>query len=219
MRHAKTILTLSVCLLASSAAFAETDVLTGGYGNGRASANLFETALTPATANQSSFAKLFSLAVDGQIYAQPLFMQGVVIQNRGNRNVVFAATMHNTVYAFDADTPGLPLWSVNLGPAVPAGTYDSDIGPFSDIAPENGILGTPVIDPSTGTLYAVAATMENGLYLYRIHALDITNGSERFGAPSVISAQVQGTGDNSENGLIPFAAQRQLQRPALLLLN
>ena len=190
--------------------------LTGGYDNSRTSANLSETILTPANVKPGSFGRIFSLAVDGQIYAQPMYLPNLTIGD-GVHNVIFAATMHNTVYAFDADVPALPLWSVNLGPAVPTSNYTSNTGDYYDIAPENGILGTPVIDSSTGTLYAVAASLENGSYFYRLHALDVTTGAERFGAPAAITGQVSGTGDGSTNGRIDFDPRQHLQRPALLL--
>ena len=119
---------------------------------------IVETVLTPSSVKAGSFGKRFALSVDGQIYAQPLYLRNVTIAGKGTHNVVYAATMHNTVYAFDSDTPGVPLWSVNLGPSVPTSDYDSDEGPYSDILPENGVLSTPVIDPATGTVYVVAAT-------------------------------------------------------------
>ena len=193
-------------------------VLTGSYDNSRTNAYLTETILTPENARPGSFGKIFSLSVDGQIYAQPLYVRDVSTGG-GVHNVVYAATMHNTVYAFDADTPSIPLWSVNLGPAVPTASYTSDMGDYFDILPENGILGTPVIDASTGTLYVVAATLENGSYYYRLHALDITSGAERFGAPATITAQVAGTGDSSVDGIVTFDPKQHLQRPALLLVN
>src|SRR5271168_4645638 len=180
------------------------NVLTGGNDNYRTNANLNETILTPATVKSSSFGQLFALSVDGQIYAQPLYQQGLAMPDGSTHNVVFAATMHNTVYAFDADSPATPLWSVNLGPSVPTANYTSISGVYSDILPENGILSTPVIDPNTGTLYTVAATLENGAYIYRLHALDTGSGAEKFGAPATIAAQVIGLGDNSVNGSVAF---------------
>lgn len=194
------------------------NVTTGGYDLSRTNADLSETILSPATVRPSGFGRLFTLSVDGQIYAQPLYMQNVAIAGQ-SRNVVFVATEHNSVYAFDADAAGPPLWTVNLGPSVPSTSYDTADGPYRDIAPEIGILGTPVIDPSTGTLYVVAATFENGSYYHRLHALDITSGSERFGAPVLITAQVNGTGESSTGGLISFDSLQHIQRPALLLLN
>jgi uncharacterized protein (TIGR03437 family) len=206
----------AVLLVASARA---QNVLTANYDNERTNANLAETTLTPSVVKAGSFGKLFSLAVDGQVYAQPLYLQSVSIAGKGTHNVVFVATMHNTVYAFDADSPGVPLWSVNLGPSVPAANYLSEEGPYTDIQPENGILGTPVIDPSTSTLYAVAATFENGKYFYRLHALDAGSGAERFGAPAVIRASITGVGDASANGSIVFDAQQHIQRPGLLIAN
>ena len=194
-------------------------VLTGNYDNSRTNANLSETVLSPATVKPGSFGKLFSLSVDGQIYAQPLYLQNVTVSGKGIHNVLYVCTMHNTVYAFDADTPGVPLWSVNLGPAVPTANYTSDDGQYTDITPENGILGTPVIDPASGTLYVVAATFETGKYLYRLHALDTGSGAEKYGAPSLIHATVAGTGDGSVNGNIALDPAQHLQRPGLLLLN
>ncbi|MDE3195310.1 MAG: PQQ-binding-like beta-propeller repeat protein, partial [Acidobacteriota bacterium] len=134
----------------ASALLQAQDVTTGGYDNSRTNANLNETILTPGNVRGATFGRLFALPVDGQIYAQPLFRQGVTVAGQGIHNVIYAATANNTVYAFDADTPGMPLWSVNLGPAVPASRYQSDTGAYTDIAPINGILGTPVIDPATG---------------------------------------------------------------------
>jgi len=214
----RTYFPLLQALILSGAVAQGQSVLTGNYTNSRTNANLSETALTPVTVGPGSFGKLFSLAVDGQIYAQPLYMPNVTVSGK-THNVVFVATMHNTVYAFDADTASTALWSVNLGTPVPTSKYTSDTGTYTDITPENGILGTPVIDPSTGTLYAVAATLESGSYFYRLHALDIGTGKEKFGSPAVIAAQVNGTGDSSSNGIVQFKPQQHLQRPALLLLN
>lgn len=196
------------------------NVLTGGYDNARTNSNLNEGLLTPAVVRTGSFGKLFALAVDGQIYAQPLYVQNVAILNQGNHNVVYAVTMHNSVYAFDADAPSTPLWTVNLGPSVPTSLYGNDTdGDYTDIQPENGIPGTPVIDPTSGTIYLVAATWEGGKFLYRLHSLDITTGAERPNSPVVITAQVPGTGDDSNTGTLAFNPGQHLQRPALLLLN
>ena len=196
-------------------------VLTGLYDNARTGAYLLETTLTPSNVKPSSFGKLFTLAVDGQIYAQPLYMQGLRVAVGAGmttpHNVVFVATMHNTLYAFDADAPGMPLWSVNFGPSVPTATYSADWGTYTDITPENGILGTPVIDPASGTIYAVAATFENGKYIYRMHAIDCASGIEKPNSPVVIQAQVPGTGDASVNGQLSFDPAQHIQRPALLL--
>jgi hypothetical protein len=130
------------------------------------------------------------------------------------------------VFAFDADgLQSSPLWQVNfIGPAqgittVPPG----DISECCDIAPEIGITGSPVIDPATNTLYVVAKTKEisgaNATYVHRLHALDITTGSEKLGGPVVISGSVSGTGDGSSGGSVPFLSLRENQHPALLLSN
>lgn len=195
------------------------DVTTGGYDNSRTNANLNETILSPSTVKPSTFGRLFALSVDGQIYAQPLYRRHVAISKQGTHNVLIVATMHNTVYAFDGDTPAPPLWAVNLGPSVPVSNYQSDTGTYTDITPENGILGTPVIDPYSNALYVVAASFENGSYFYRLHILDIGSGGELFGAPVNIAIQVPGTGLNSVNGNVQFDPAQHIQRPALLLAN
>jgi uncharacterized protein (TIGR03437 family) len=193
------------------------DVLTGGYDAARTNADPNETLLTPLTVSPDQFGKLFLLPADGQIYAQPLYQHKVTIAGQGVHNVVFIATAHNSVYAYDADTAGAPLWTVNLGPPVPAANYTSDQGAYTDITPEIGIIGTPVIDAATGTLYVVAATLEGGAYYYRLHALDTGSGSERFGAPAAIKAQVKGSAPDSVDGVVRFDPLQHIQRPALLL--
>lgn len=202
----------SVCFCARAQ-----NVLTGNNDSSRTNANLSEKVLNPSSVHPNSFGKVFSLAVDGQIYAQPLYLRNVAIPGRGTHNVVFVSTMHNTVYAFDAEASSTPLWSENLGPSMPTSRYTSDIGEYTDITPENGILGTPVIDETTGTLFVVAATLEGGKAVYRLHALDVGNGTEKLSGPAVISAHVTGLGDNSTNGSVAFDPAQHLQRPALLL--
>ena len=198
-------------------------VLTANYDNARTNANLSETILTPGNVGPNSFGKLFALSVDGQIYAQPLYMSGVSVGG-ATHNVVFVATMHNSVYAFDADAPAAPLWTVNLGPSIPSSSFDVPDQPYTDIEPEIGILGTPVIDPSTGTLYVVAGTLASAgagktAPLYSLHALDVTSGAERFGAPAGITGEVTGIGDASINGVVTFDPAQHLQRPGLALSN
>lgn len=176
--------------------------------------NLNEAVLNPSNVNVSQFGKLFSYALDGQSFSQPLYVSNVPVPNQGKHNLVFAATEHDSVYAFDADAQAT-LWTVNFtNPAagittVPAGDL---AGGMSPIQPEIGITGTPVIDGSSGTLFVVSMTKENGVYVHRLHALDITTGKEKFGGPVVIQASVPGTG-----GQVIFNSMQQLQRPALLL--
>jgi hypothetical protein len=100
-----------------------------------------------------SFGKVFSLPVDGQIHAQPRYLQNLAVATGKPRNVVYVCTMHNNVQAFDAETPGTHLWSVNLGTALPTSKYSNEIqGVYTDILPDNGILGTPVIDAGRARL-------------------------------------------------------------------
>jgi len=212
-------------------------VFTQRYDNGRSGANTQEVLLTPANVTASQFGKLFSLPVDGQVYAQPLYMENVSIPNQGAHNVVFIATQHDSVYAFDADNPSpTPLWQVSFLSSASGVTtvpcqdvYGTAYGDC-DITPEIGITSTPVIDPSSGTLYVTAKTREplgsnscsnNGAYnyCYRLHALDITTGAERFNGPVVITASVPGTGYDSVSGTVTFSAFYHLQRPGLLLLD
>src|SRR5438093_3423965 len=156
--------------------------------NSRTGANLNETILTTSNVNVNQFGKLFSRVVDGQVYAQPLYVPGVNIQ--GLHNVVYVATMKNNLYAFDADDPNAstPLWQVNFGPSVP----NVDVGGAEDITGPIGLTSTPVIDSASGTLYCVAKTKESNSYIQRLHAVDITSGQEKPGSPVVIDGSVPG---------------------------
>src|SRR5581483_10751845 len=116
------------------------------------------------------------------------------------------------------------LWTVNLGPSIPSSTFDIPDQPYTDIQPEIGILSTPVIDSGTGTLYLVAGTLDTSgkgtsAPLYSLHALDVTSGAERFGAPVGIGGQVTGVGDASINGVVAFDPAQHIQRPGLALSN
>jgi fibronectin type 3 domain-containing protein len=189
--------------------------------NLRTGQNVNETVLTPLNVNQAQFGKLFSLPLDGLTYASPLYVAAVNISGKGVHNVVYVATEHDSVYAYDADTPGAsPLWKVSFLAAgvttVPAG----DTGECCDIPNEIGITGTPVIDQNTETLYVVAKTKEGtGNYVQRLHALDIATGAEKFGGPVVLQASVPGTGDGTAGGNVPFSPLRENQRPGLALSN
>jgi hypothetical protein len=188
---------------------------------GRTGQNLGETILTLGNVNSRQFGKLFSYRVDGAIYAQPLYVQSVMIPQQGVHNVVYVATAHDSVYALDANGKApTPLWQTSfINPA--AGVTSVPTVLVSDPAlpgGEIGAIGTPVIDPASGTLYAVAYTDENGQIVYRLHALDLATGTEKFGGPVLIQAAVPGTGDeNDGQGHVPFVAQSHLQRPGLLL--
>jgi uncharacterized protein (TIGR03437 family) len=200
-------------------------VLNVNYDKQQTGANLQETVLQP-NINWSNFGKVGTYAVDGQVYAQPLYVPGVTIAGQ-QYNVVYVATMHNSVYAFNADTPqGItPLWQVNLGPAVPSGEYN-----FNDILPEIGILGTPAIDPVNQVLYVVTNTLPPGVTsvpIFQLHALSLVDGSEvlkangreLFRVPVVVASTVPGNGAGSSGGKIAFDATQQLQRPGLMLSN
>jgi hypothetical protein len=165
--------------------------------------NLNETTLTTGNVNSGSFGKLFSTAVDAQVYAQPLFESGVSIGG-ATHNVVFVATEHDTVYAIDADG-GAVLWQKNYLQAGERTLTTSDVG-ATDITPQIGITGTPVIDPADGTMYFVtkATTAASGTNastantVQRLHAVDITTGNEKFGGPIVIAAPVNGAGAGND---------------------
>ena len=202
--------TLPVSLLAQIA------VTTQHNDNYRTGANPNETILNTSNVNANTFGKLFSLRVDGMIYAQPLYVPNVPIPGLRPHNVLFVCTEHNTVYAFDADSRSdSPLWSVNLGPSLPASVISS----AWDIVNEIGITSTPVIDLASSTIYVVAETYEDNEAIFRLHALDIRTGSEKFGGPAVIKGSVPGTSFDSSDGVLTFNPLMQWQRPGLLLWN
>jgi hypothetical protein len=204
-------------------------VPTWRYDNTHAGANTSETALTPANVNQSAFGKLFSVTVDGSVYAQPLYVPGLTMSDGLVHNVFFVATEHDSVYAFDADSNSganaHPLWHITLLDAAhgaPSGATTvpgADPGGQGDIGPEIGITGTPVIDPSTNTLYVVGKTKESGAYFNRLHAISIFTGAEQAHSPVLINATVAGTGNGSSGGKLTFSQLWENQRPALSLFN
>jgi outer membrane protein assembly factor BamB len=187
-------------------------VFTYRYDDTGTGQNRFETLLNPKNVNARTFGKLFAAPVDGYVYAQPLYVPNVSIQGQNARNVVYAATEHDTVFAFDAEN-GAELFHKNLGSAVPEKAL-----PCKDMGPEIGITGTPVIDPDTKTMYVVAKVYENGVSSFRLHALDIASGDEKPGSPVLISATVVGNGGGSHDGSVTFAASNQLQRPGLRIV-
>ena len=205
-------------LMAASAA----DVLTYHDDNARTGQDLAETVLTPADVNAATFGAKFTDPVDGAVYAQPLTMANVAIPGEGAHNVVFVVTQHDSVYAFDADTPGPALWHDSfLDPAAGITSVPTVQKWQLDLSPEIGITGTPVIDASTGTLYVAAKTEQktaSGVQdTYTLHALDVATGAEKMGGPVVIQPSVPGRGAGSVKGTVAFNAYRELQRPALLL--
>ena len=192
--------------------------------NFRTGQNLAECVLTPSTVTAQQFGLLFTDAIDAAAYAQPLYVPNVAIPAMGTHNVVYVATENDSVYAFDADQPGPPLWhtsfinpSAGISP-VPA----SDLG-CGDLVPIIGITATPVIDPGqgpNGTLYAVSKVkLGPGSYQQQLHALDLTTGLEQAHSPVTIAAEVTGTAEDGDKGMVSFNPLLQQDRPALTLAN
>jgi len=198
--------------------FGQTPVLTQHYDNSRTGQNITETILTPANVNSTQFGKLFTQALDGQMPAQPLYVPAMDFPAlNSTHNAIYAVTMHDGVYAFDADnnqgSNASPLWYVSLLntangiTAVPA--TDEDCG--SSYYSEFGIQGTPVIDTTRNVIYLVAMTKENGVYVHRLHALNLGTGAEMFGGPVVITGTV-----TIDTEVYTFIDKFQQERPALL---
>lgn len=180
--------------------------------------NAQETILTPSNVNSTQFGKIGFDTVDGKVDAEPLFLANV---NAGGqaRNVLYVATEHDSVYAFDADS-GAQIWKTSI---LGSGETTSDNHGCGQITPEIGITSTPVIDRkqgANGTIFVVGMSKDgNGGYHQRLHALDITTGAEITGSPTEISASYPGTGDNSQGGNVVFDPAQYAERAALLLLN
>jgi hypothetical protein len=216
---------------------AQISVLTWQNDNARTGLNPNETLLTRSNVNPYGFGQLFLHPLDGQSFTQPLCVPGVAIPNKGTHNVVLVATLHDTVYAFDADNSfgsnAAPLWHTSFinPPAgilpVPINVVSAPYGNCFTFATEIGIVGTPVIDGVRGVVYLVARTWEpapppnSGTFIqvHRLHALDVATGAERSNSPVVIEAVVPGLGDGSSNGLQRFDSSREMQRCGLLLAN
>jgi hypothetical protein len=201
-------------------------VTTSQYDNFRTGATLNEKALTPQNVNVKQFGKLGAFKVDGAVYAQPLFVPGVEVPGKGTHDILYVATEHDSVYAFDASRPGdPPLWQVSFldkakGVIVPS---EDDVQcPF--IRPEVGITSTPVIDIKTGTLYVLARTKIRHAasadeYFQHLHALAITTGVEKFGGPKLITGSVPGRGSGRSGRQVDFDPLHENPRAALTLAN
>jgi hypothetical protein len=196
-------------LTVTAAAGAGTDVVTYKYDVMRTGQNLAESVLTPSNVRSSTFGKLRNLVVDGLVDAQPLYLSKLSVAGAAH-NVVFVATEHDSVYAFDVDT-GAILWQVSL---IGAGETTSDDRGCGQVTPEIGITSTPVIDRSAGphgTVYVVAMTKDaSSNYHQRLHALDITTGKEMAPSPTEMTAMF---------GVTTFAPKQYKERAALLLSN
>ncbi len=193
------------------------DVPTFHYDNSRSGQNLRESILKPQLVNQLSFGKLGTFKVDGKVDAQPLYLSKVAIPNIGSRNVLYVATEHGTVFAFDADSAAETatiLWKTST-PLT--GESPSDDRNCEQVTPEIGITATPVIDRSRGAIYVVAMSKSgDGNYFQRLHALDLGTGKELFGGPTTIAASYPGTGDNSSNGIVGFDPKQYKERAGLV---
>jgi len=194
-------------------------VLTYHNDNSRTGQNLAETSLTPVNVKSGTFGKLISYPVDGLVYAQPLYVPAVKIPRKGVHNVVYVASEHDSVYAFDADgLASCPLWQHSFlrgkSGVTPIPARDTRA---EAVGSEIGITSTPVIDSSSATIYVVAATKDKaGRYAQRVHALSLATGAEKL-APKVITATIHAQGNGSNNGVLNFTPLSQLQRAALLL--
>src|ERR1700728_1914305 len=230
LRIAAFIATVAAVSLFAAPVHAQVSVTTGRYDNSRSGSNLSETTLNTSNVNVSQFGKLYSYTVDASIYAQPLYVPNVVIPGQGTYNVVYVATMNDSIYAFNADSNAVNggiLWSKNFTNSA-AGVTSI---PIVNIVNSNslnivgtvGIESTPVINLSSNTIYLVARTMEvsgsTTNYVARLHALDITTGAEKFGGPVVIQGSVPGSGQGSSAGTLTFSSFFQNQRSGLVLVN
>jgi Malectin domain len=203
---------------AARAAATNTPVTTYRNDNGRTGQYPNETALNTSNVNVSQFGKRVSYPVDGQLYAQPLYVPNLTIGGSVH-NVVFAATENDSVYAFDADatSAGAPLWKVSLLPGGATAVPNSAVN-CSDLTPVIGITGTPVIDTSTNTLYVVSYDDEGGNLVYRLHALNILTGQDKSPA-IVLQGSAPGTGPGGSGGTVSFNAALNRQRAGLVLAN
>jgi hypothetical protein len=206
-------------------------IVTQHNDNGRTGQNTSETILNTSNMNATQFGKLFALPVDGLVYAQPLYVPSLTI-NGGFHNVVIIATEADSVYAYDADADagGAPLWKASMVDAAHgAGSGETPLNSATtlactDVQPLIGITSTPVIDPSSNTIYVEAKSTDGVNYFHRLHALDISTGNEKSPGPIQIKATVPGTGDGSTtSGQLVFDSANislhQQSRAGLLLMN
>ena len=207
-------ITANAAITVTVPANAGVNIPTWHVDNNRSGLNSRETSLTPANVAAGTFGKLFSYLVDGYAYAEPLLISNVTI-NSTVHNVLYVATEYDSVYAFDADNygTGAPLWKTSLLQSGEAPLTGATVQPYQ------GVTSTPVIDTSSNTIYVVSAqkSSSNGAS-YRLSALDITTGAQKFGGPVTITASVPGTNSTASGGQVSLPAGC-VQRAALLLAN
>jgi hypothetical protein len=214
--HTAILVVVLFCIF-STVLRAQVNVTTYHNDNARTAQNTQETILAPANVNSGQFGKLFSVSVDGWVYAQPLYLSNVNLGG-GTHNVLYVATEHDSLYAIDADK-GNVYWQISLIPAGGSTVNSStDLG-CGDLVPEIGITGTPVIDTSTGTIYLVAKSKVNGSLVQYLHAVDVVTSAEKFGAPVFIQATVPGTASDGNGTTVSFNPHFENQRSGLLLEN
>jgi hypothetical protein len=196
------------------------DIITYHDDNARTGQNLNETALTLANVKSATFGKKGEFTVDGKVDAQPLYLSQVTVGSQ-KKNILYVATEHGSVYAFDADsingTTATSLWKTStLG----SGETTSENRGCGQVTPEIGITATPVIDRTRNAIYVVAMSKNSsGNYFQRLHALNLSTGAELFGGPKTITASYPGTGDGSSGGNVIFDPAQYKERPRLLQLN
>jgi len=216
IRHVGVLVGALLCI-SSPHVQAQVSVTTYHNDNARTGQNTQEATLTPTNVNSSEFGKLFTVTVDGWVYAQPLYLSNVNIAG-GTHNVLYVATEHDSLYAIDADK-GTIYWQISL---IPSGgstvNSSSDLG-CGDLFPEIGITGTPVIDTGTGTIYLVAKSKVNGSVVQYLHAIDVVASVEKFGGPMLIQASVPGTASDGDGTTVSFNPFLEHQRASLLLEN
>src|SRR5437870_8281094 len=216
------LITIGAFLLPGSAQ-AQVNLVTYHNDNARTGVNANETVLTPSNVNKNNFGKLFTQGVDGIVVGQPLYLSNISIPGSSEtHNVVYVATQHDSVYAFDADNnAGInaqPLWHVSfINPAAGITTVPGTVQGCTGVTAftELGIVSTPVIDPNTSTLYVIAKTDENGTFVHRLHALDVATGQETFNGPVKLKATFR----TNTGSVATFKDLYQMNRPGLLLVN
>jgi hypothetical protein len=205
-------------LTVNPAVASTTDTLTYHNDIARTGQNLNESILTTSNVTSSKFGKIGLFPVDGLVDAQPLYASNVAVPGNGAHNLLIAATEHDSVYAFDADS-GTTIWHTSM---LKTGETTSDNRSCGQITPEIGVTSTPVIDRTrgaNGVVYVVAMSKNGSTYYQRVHALDLGLGAELFGGPVDVQAKYPGTGDNTDGTNVIFDAKQYAERAGLLLMN